>query len=164
MRANITEIGKRIRQIRGKLSLVEFEKAVGISKAAISVYERGQGSPRIDMLTKIAEYGEVTIEWLVTGKEPSTLIVHEHGETYLPDGKTDEEIMHDHLERVIEGLEKQGVERVIAEKMLEATIREMRITGSGPDGYINLGDFLKDAKRRLEKEAAHQEQAAEGDK
>lgn len=155
------EIGKRIRQIRGELILEDFEKIMGVSKNTLSLYERGEGNPKSTFLLKLAEYGSVSVDWILTGREPKTPLIREQSETYLPNGKTEEEIMNDHLDRIIEALEKDGVERVIAEKMLEATIREMRITGKGPDGYISLGDFLKDAKRRLDKEAAHQGQAAE---
>ena len=147
----LTEIGKRIRKIRGELGLIKFGEIIGVSKTMVSHYEDGNIAPRVDTMLKIAEYGGVSLEWLFTGKEPSTPIVHEGGETYVPNGKTEEEIINAHKEQIIDCLEKQGVDEVIAEKMLEATIREARITGTGPDGYINLGDFLKDAKRRLEK-------------
>lgn len=163
MSDDLKEIGKRIREIRGEHSLEDFEKIIGVSKNTLSLYERGEGNPKTTFLLKLSEYGKVSVNWIVTGKEITPPIVCEQSEAYNPNSKTDEETINDHLEQIIEGLEKQGVERVIAEKMLEATIREARITGTGPDGYINLGDFLKDAKRRLEKEAAHQGQAAEGE-
>ena len=141
----------------------ELGRVVGANKNSISAYENGVNDTSPMLLASIAEVTGVTIDWLVTGREPVAPIVSDFGEEYLHDGKTEEEIMREHFDGLVEMMVKDGVERVIAEKMLEAVIREMRITGTGPDGYISLGDFLRDAKRRLDKEAAHQGQAAEGD-
>jgi transcriptional regulator with XRE-family HTH domain len=74
MSDSLKEIGKRIRQIRGKKSLVDFGKIIGISKTMVSYYEDGSVAPRADTLQKIAEYGDVSFEWLFTGKEFGTEI------------------------------------------------------------------------------------------
>lgn len=47
----------------------EFGEILGIKRSAVSKYENGESSPDPESLAKIAELGEVTIDWLVTGKE-----------------------------------------------------------------------------------------------
>lgn len=165
MRYDMKEIGRRIRQIRGELSLEEFEKKLGVSKNTLSNYERGKGNPKAAILFKLAEHGGVSIEWLFTGREPrASMVCEEPHEHYGDSKKTDDEIFQEYADRIVEQLEREGVERVVAEKMLDAVFREMRLKGKGTEGYINLGEFLKDSRRRLEKDAArYSEQAAEGE-
>ncbi|MBQ7820882.1 MAG: helix-turn-helix transcriptional regulator [Clostridia bacterium] len=59
---------KRIRKAKGYNQLkVAF--ALNISREALSYYENGKRSPDIDMLLKMSEYFDVSIHYLVTGKE-----------------------------------------------------------------------------------------------
>jgi len=52
-----TELGKRIRNLRGKagLSLSELEAVSGIPKSTISKIENGHRNPRIETLYNIAK-------------------------------------------------------------------------------------------------------------
>ena len=59
---------KHLRESRGLLQK-EVAKALGISPAAYSLYEKGQREPRFDFLQKIADYFGVSIDYLMTGKE-----------------------------------------------------------------------------------------------
>jgi transcriptional regulator with XRE-family HTH domain len=43
----------------------------------VSYYEIGKVAPRADTLAKIAEFGNVTYEWLYTGKNPDMPVVAE---------------------------------------------------------------------------------------
>ncbi len=62
------EVGHRIRAIRGKQTQVEFAAVLGVKKQNyISRYERGR-IPSPDLLVRIAEIGQVTTDWLLTGK------------------------------------------------------------------------------------------------
>lgn len=63
--------GSRIRQIRGKASLVSFGEKLGLSKSAVHQYEQGAATPTLETLVKIAELGSVTLDWLITGREPA---------------------------------------------------------------------------------------------
>jgi len=65
---NFPGISARIRQIRGKLKKAEFADILGIPRPNLSKYESGR-KPPADVLQKIADYGEVTVKWLLTGKE-----------------------------------------------------------------------------------------------
>lgn len=62
------QVGQRIRRIRGKLTQTDFAKVLGVYKQNyISRYERGR-VPSPDLLIRIAEYGKVSLDWLLTGK------------------------------------------------------------------------------------------------
>jgi transcriptional regulator with XRE-family HTH domain len=65
---NFLDISARIRQVRGKLKKSEFADALGIPRPNLSRYESGR-TPPAEVLQKIADYGGVTVKWLLTGKE-----------------------------------------------------------------------------------------------
>lgn len=58
-----------MREIRGDLSLDDFEVILGLSRSSISLYERGSAWPKPDTLSNYAEYGKVSYEWILTGKD-----------------------------------------------------------------------------------------------
>lgn len=67
-------IGNRIREIREGLGLSQeaFAKAIRVPKQYyISRYEMGR-VPDPDLLIKIARLGNVSIDWIFTGKHPNT--------------------------------------------------------------------------------------------
>ena len=55
---------KRIRGIRG-ITQSEAAKYVGVSRQAFSNYERGQRVPSVDVLIKLAELYQVSLDELV---------------------------------------------------------------------------------------------------
>ena len=59
-----------LREIRKKKGYNQLKVAMdlNISREAISLYETGQRSPDIDMLVKFSEYFDVSIDYLITGK------------------------------------------------------------------------------------------------
>lgn len=83
-------LGNRIRHIRDeilRLNQASFANMLGFSRAAtISDYEKNKRNPDIVTLRKIAKLGSVTLDWLLTGKPPKSIleIVHdEHMEEYV---------------------------------------------------------------------------------
>jgi transcriptional regulator with XRE-family HTH domain len=69
---NRREIGKRIREVRTRLgkSQADFGEVIGgLKKSAVSTYEAGDSMPTVEALSRIAEIGGVTLDWLITGKE-----------------------------------------------------------------------------------------------
>jgi transcriptional regulator with XRE-family HTH domain len=70
-------IGRRIRQVRGfDLSQGAFAERLGISQSQLSKYERGLISPPAEVLLRIREKFNVSVDWLLTGadeerREPS---------------------------------------------------------------------------------------------
>jgi transcriptional regulator with XRE-family HTH domain len=75
MKTTKSDIGRRIRITRDRLDLTgaELGTILNVGKQAISNYETGLAYPSPDSIAKIAELGKVTIDWLVTGKEPVNL-------------------------------------------------------------------------------------------
>jgi transcriptional regulator with XRE-family HTH domain len=62
------DISARIREVRGKLKKAEFADTLGIPRPNFYKYEDGR-QPPADVLQKIADYGGVSVKWLLTGKE-----------------------------------------------------------------------------------------------
>ena len=60
-----------LREIRRKKGYNQLKVAMdlNISREAISLYETGKRSPDVDMLLRFSEYFEVSIDYLITGKE-----------------------------------------------------------------------------------------------
>ncbi|MGB9735979.1 MAG: helix-turn-helix domain-containing protein [bacterium] len=65
-------LGQRIRLIRGDRTQTEFGALLGKSQDAISVYETDQVVPSLNILAKIAEIGDVTVDWLFYGPSHKT--------------------------------------------------------------------------------------------
>ncbi|HIF9114780.1 TPA: XRE family transcriptional regulator [Photobacterium damselae] len=62
-------IGERIKQLRIKSGVTQHElgNALGVTDVAVSRWELGFTSPRAKTMTKLAEYFNVEVDWLVSG-------------------------------------------------------------------------------------------------
>lgn len=96
-------VGLRIQMIRGKMTQQELAKKLGIKQSNVSRYEKGR-IPNPEVLLKIAQFANVSIEWLLTGKER----YHHNGFSVIPDSRPikvlsqlDKRIMH-YLPRLTE--------------------------------------------------------------
>lgn len=60
-----------LREIRRKKGLSQLKVAMdlSISREALSYYENGKRSPDLQMLILLSEYFDVSIDYLITGKE-----------------------------------------------------------------------------------------------
>lgn len=56
-----TDIGKRLTDLRGEKSQSEVAEAVGITQAALSMYEHGERIPRDNVKIKLANYYGVSV-------------------------------------------------------------------------------------------------------
>lgn len=65
-------IGERIKKIRGSLTQTEFGKIFGVNQNTVSRWESGSISDE-ETLKRIAEYGGVSIDWLLRGDQPPEL-------------------------------------------------------------------------------------------
>lgn len=63
---NFPDISERIKLVRGELKAAQFAKILGILEPTLHRYEAGR-KPPADVLQKIADYGGVTVEWLLKG-------------------------------------------------------------------------------------------------
>ena len=58
------ETGKRLIELRGNRSQSEVAEAVGITQAALSMYERGERTPRDDVKIRLANYFNKDVAFL----------------------------------------------------------------------------------------------------
>lgn len=64
---------KEIREKGGGLTQKEFAQILGVAQGTVNKYENGSILPGEDVLTKIAKFGGVTIEWLLHGDKTAEL-------------------------------------------------------------------------------------------
>jgi len=60
-------IGDRLKKLRGNRSQEEVAKKIGISRARLSHYETGRSEPDSEILKKLAEFYNVTTDFLISG-------------------------------------------------------------------------------------------------
>ena len=62
---------KGLKKIRKERNLNQLKVAMdlNISREALSHYENGKRDPSLDMLNKLSEYFNVSIDFLINGKE-----------------------------------------------------------------------------------------------
>lgn len=78
----IIVIASRIKALRSEnnFSQEALGEAIGVSKGAVSQYEKGDNLPSVDILIKIAELFKVSLDHLLTGKQYSNTIPISHTE------------------------------------------------------------------------------------
>lgn len=66
---------KGLKQIRKEKRLTQLKVAMdlNISREALSHYENGKREPSLDLLVKMSEYFNVSIDFLINGKEFNSL-------------------------------------------------------------------------------------------
>jgi len=80
---DLKEIGLRIKAVRQKRNGEDFGELIGVSRATISVYERGEGWPRPETLNKIIELSGRPADWLLYGKgDDGPIVAAEPQEEY----------------------------------------------------------------------------------
>lgn len=62
-------VGLKIIRKQKNLNQLKVAIDLNISREALSHYENGKRSPDIDMLRKLSEYFNVSIDFLINGKE-----------------------------------------------------------------------------------------------
>ncbi|OIU71027.1 helix-turn-helix domain-containing protein [Rossellomorea aquimaris] len=67
----MSSLGSNIRKLREKenLSQKDFAKKIGISNVVLSRYEKDERKPDYDMLNKIADYFDVSVDYLLGREE-----------------------------------------------------------------------------------------------
>jgi transcriptional regulator with XRE-family HTH domain len=57
-------MAKRLRDLRGEIPRETVSNAVGISKSALSMYERGERIPRDSVKVRLAKFYGKTVEYI----------------------------------------------------------------------------------------------------
>jgi transcriptional regulator with XRE-family HTH domain len=91
-------LGERLKKLRGKTPQEEVANKIGISRARLSHYETGRSEPDPEIIMKLANFYNVTTDFLIKGKESE--------KTELPEltVKDERDIAID-LEKIINSLE-----------------------------------------------------------
>ena len=69
MSGNNGLLGLRIIRKKKNLNQLKVAFDLNISREALSHYENGKRSPDVEMLRRLSEYFDVSIDFLVNGKE-----------------------------------------------------------------------------------------------
>ena len=88
--------GQRLRELREEagLSMLQLAKAVGVSDAAVCKWENGIAEPKITYLTRLAEFFNCTLDYLVgvediyTSDPPNAVIKTSDGKDVTPSAST----------------------------------------------------------------------------
>ncbi len=62
-------IGLKLIRKQKKLNQLKVAMDLSISREALSYYENGKRSPNIEMLVALSDYFNVSIDYLITGRE-----------------------------------------------------------------------------------------------
>lgn len=83
------DIFEQLLQERG-ITAYKVSKETGVTQSTLSDWKRGRSTPKTDNMKKIADYFDVTVDYLMTGEEPKdysaelssvdTLAAHFEGE------------------------------------------------------------------------------------
>lgn len=69
MESNLGLVGLKLIRKQKKLNQLKVAMDLSISREALSHYENGKRSPDIQMLRRLSAYFNVSIDYLVNGKE-----------------------------------------------------------------------------------------------
>ncbi|MGZ5095808.1 MAG: helix-turn-helix domain-containing protein [Burkholderiales bacterium] len=65
-------VGSRLKELRGSnFTQQEFAERIGVSQGYLSYLERGEKEIGPEILLRISRTCDKSIEWLLTGKEPT---------------------------------------------------------------------------------------------
>jgi transcriptional regulator with XRE-family HTH domain len=67
-KADLPDIGARIRELRGAMLQEELAGYLGISQGQLSKIERGKLGPTAEILIRLVERFERSADWILTGK------------------------------------------------------------------------------------------------
>ncbi|HEY4543895.1 MAG TPA: helix-turn-helix transcriptional regulator [Tissierellaceae bacterium] len=85
--STITIFNKRLRSLREqhKISQKDFAEILGVSNVVLSRYENGERKPDYDMLIKIAEHFDVSVDYLLGKSNSVQLSDEEEFQNFIED-------------------------------------------------------------------------------
>jgi transcriptional regulator with XRE-family HTH domain len=64
-------LGSKIKHVRGTATQADFAKQFGITRVEVSKIERGEVRPTAELLYNICLKNHLSLEWMLSGHEPS---------------------------------------------------------------------------------------------
>jgi len=96
-------IGERLKKLRGKRSQEEIAIKIGISRARLSHYETGRSEPDSEILKKLADFYNVSTDYLISGNNKKNT------QTNMPDlTQKDEKDIAKKLESILNDLDSES--------------------------------------------------------
>lgn len=141
-------LGRRLRQLRGKLSQKDFAKKMGIPFRTYQRYEYDERVPPIELLEKIASANNKKVNWLLMGSDdesnalPSTFddlkILLSMQTNLLESGKMDGLLTEDECKRLLKLSRKVENTHFQSVDSIEAVLNALRsfLEALPPDGKL----------------------------
>lgn len=76
-----SRMGKILRKLRGKKTLAEVAKSIGVSPSAMQMYESGERVPRDSIKLSIANYYRTSVSSIFFSDEYTCSVLEESNET-----------------------------------------------------------------------------------
>lgn len=123
-----TTLGNRIRTIRKSIGLDQkgFADRLDLKrKATISDYERNKKEPKIATLRNIAETGNVSLDWLLAGKEPEKQLNLQEEKSLSPKMQ----VLLEMTSNLPDSIQRQMLETVLKLKREHEEAKQQRESG-----------------------------------
>ncbi|MHC8517039.1 helix-turn-helix domain-containing protein [Sporosarcina sp. ITBMC105] len=78
-------LGSRLKKLRGKMTQEEVSKRLGLSRARYSHYENDRVEPDTELLKKIADFFEVTTDYLIGQSDDPRMTADQEFEAFAND-------------------------------------------------------------------------------
>lgn len=135
-----TEIGCRIKEVRGTLSQAAFASTLNVGQSTIGRYEKGERSPDADFILLLRKHYDVNPNWLILGENPKYIqngVGQNEPETYKADSKPKKEniivIKHQDLVSKFKN----------PEKGIENNMHLLNIEQASEHLYNKVSEYLK---------------------
>lgn len=121
------KIGDRIAQLREnrKLTQEELAKSLGISRASLSHYEKNRREPDFTVLEKIADYFQVSVDYLIGRTNDPTAVLDENVKAFAESLELSDDRILDKFALTIDGREltEEEARRFIAFVRMERSMK-----------------------------------------
>ncbi len=96
-------LGERLKVQRNRLKLRQEDVAnkIGIARTTYAMYEQNKREPDNETLQKLADFFDVTIDYLITGKEPEAILYRFNFDTGEPEVDFKGSVFRERLEQVM---------------------------------------------------------------
>lgn len=141
-------VGHRVRRVRERLGWERTELAdrLGVHPGSIARWETGGSVPHLYHLDRIAEWGDVSTEWLLNGEEPSADGDQEASAPEVEREAEDVFASLDSVARFLGGIGPAGEEKLRKLDALEGLRRMLTARGLLPDWWYRLRDRVENGE------------------
>lgn len=126
-------ISKRLKQLRAEHNLTQTDlaKVLGIAKTTLAAYEQGKSEPNIDTIIKIADFFNITTDYLLG---------HSDGR------KLENQEIYEYLGLIDESIETLSIFKQLENnKYTKNQLRNINVLLSDLDTLVSISDYLNTA-------------------